>query len=832
MGVGLSFGESSTAGGPTSLAPKFTGLREVGYEAEFEVDGENRKAILAVIKSNGVGVTEETKVRNYDYVPAVTQNKGEPPKPSAGRDFGIKFNSSAKVGIFETLDTAGPFLTNVLSSFGLILEAQGTVDIFYRFNMSPYLGFIPYAGPVLVSFDRLGGLSIFGRFETTLGAKFTMELETQYPQPVGMGTVERGTVLPETQWSLLGQTKSDLQAKLIYRVAAGLEISAFGDHVSGIVLLQLGAPTGASDVDGVFISLNLDGNYPLIKSEEGALSVVIRVSANLGPLSYSKNYQIDIGRFIVDRNSTPSFDLFPMNVTFVQVTPATASRETFFGTGSSLISDFYTAGKFELSSDGEVLVFTGIDSDTGKMTVMASRAGGDDWLAPLKLTSAAGILSLAIAPLPAGGWIAVWSEIDAEAVGDPFPDSTLHYAISNTDGSAWSAPALLGSETGEAFDLKLVTLGSQVLLTYQCSIEGPFRDNSRLCYAVYAPGVWTTPMEFVPSTSLAEYEVTGDLQQMAHLAYSSREGEVRFLSFDTTSGWGGTSLVSTNSDGRIALAWNPTNQVNLLWQNQQDSAELSQWTVGGSSWNHLGVIFTNIACKELELRHLHDGSQDLLLASWIEGSANATIRHAYLDVVGGVLLEPRETVLDSTGTFRGLRIRPEVETSRTSILAVQTTPTNNVVRRFQVGLPTAGDANGNGIPDDMEITMAMVQDQNTNGIPDSVEIADGQLEDRNRNGVPDLFEEAPVGDCNRNGLADSDEIFLGLETDVNRNGILDSCEGISTRTVPILPQKLSEFYRGQRIIIRELRPNEMVLEFEGNTLEKSDTVNGGFRVVE
>jgi choice-of-anchor B domain-containing protein len=47
------------------------------------------------------------------------------------------------------------------------------------------------------------------------------------------------------------------------------------------------------------------------------------------------------------------------------------------------------------------------------------------------------------------------------------------------------------------------------------------------------------------------------------------------------------------------------------------------------------------------------------------------------------------------------------------------------------------DCNGNGIPDDVDISMGISQDCNANNIPDECDIADGTSGDANGNGIPD-----------------------------------------------------------------------------------------------
>jgi hypothetical protein len=99
------------------------------------------------------------------------------------------------------------------------------------------------------------------------------------------------------------------------------------------------------------------------------------------------------------------------------------------------------------------------------------------------------------------------------------------------------------------------------------------------------------------------------------------------------------------------------------------------------------------------------------------------------------------------------------------------------------------DCDGDGIPDDFEITAGLASDCNNNGTPDNCDFASGGAADCNLNGIYDVCEIAGGSpDCNANGVLDSCEpdcdndgvpnaceIASG-STDCNTNGVPDSCE--------------------------------------------------------
>ena len=76
------------------------------------------------------------------------------------------------------------------------------------------------------------------------------------------------------------------------------------------------------------------------------------------------------------------------------------------------------------------------------------------------------------------------------------------------------------------------------------------------------------------------------------------------------------------------------------------------------------------------------------------------------------------------------------------------------------------DCNGNGIPDEEDLSSGTSADCNGNGVPDECELG----ADCNGNGIPDECE--LDADCNANGIPDECE----LDADCNGNGIPDECE--------------------------------------------------------
>jgi len=386
-----------------------------------------------------------------------------------------------KAGLTETFD-ADDLGNSLLSGFGIVLEAQGTLDLGLRINATPVVRFIPWAGPVLLSLDKSGLATIYALFETTMGAKYTFNLETEFPKPAASGaTTTRSDDAPRV--GLLGGLQHNKEVKLILRLAGGLQIEAGGGLFQGSALFQLGAPSGTPDVDGVFFTVNPNptNSPPLITKVEGAFSFILRAAINLWATKIEKQWKWDIARFILDRQSEPYFELTPIDLTYTVLTAGKALQERFAPGGPALIDRFFEAGSFNLDDGAKPwLVYTGVDPASGDMILYAARREGPGWAQPVRLASAASILSVGSAQLDDGSTVIVWSEIAQADRGNPYPASSLKFTSSNGNGTSWIAPETITNRNEAMFQIKLASTGSGAVLTYLSTDEGPMGERQSL----------------------------------------------------------------------------------------------------------------------------------------------------------------------------------------------------------------------------------------------------------------------------------------------------------------------------------------------------------------
>jgi hypothetical protein len=104
----------------------------------------------------------------------------------------------------------------------------------------------------------------------------------------------------------------------------------------------------------------------------------------------------------------------------------------------------------------------------------------------------------------------------------------------------------------------------------------------------------------------------------------------------------------------------------------------------------------------------------------------------------------------------------------------------NVYQAAVMSWPFIIDCNGNGVPDDQDISSGYSQDCNVNGVPDECDIdfcsGDPACADCDGNGVPDGCDDWDLTDCDGNGISDACELFYGTADDCNNNGVVDACD--------------------------------------------------------
>src|SRR6185369_4484516 len=184
--------------------------------------------------------------------------------------------------------------------------------------------------------------------------------------------------------------------------------------------------------------------------------------------------------------------------------------------------NFYRAGKVNVVGGANpLLAFTTIDPSSGQSTVMISTHGRTQWNTPVQVASAGGIISLAVVPNPAGGWIAAWSEFDSADLANPYPSTRLKYSVSTSDGSFWTDPVTIDAQNAALFDLKMVGAGKQVVLTWLSTTEGPKHQTETLFASVLDGTQWSQPAALLDPQNISTTSLAGQTNGAALLAVTT-----------------------------------------------------------------------------------------------------------------------------------------------------------------------------------------------------------------------------------------------------------------------------------------------------------------------
>lgn len=856
IGVELSLGGDTSESGPLATGPRFLGTKLTGISVEFEVVGGDQEAAL------GLGAEGPEKELPLDklkrFVPAMARSlpvalaeDGECPDvlvciipPS--------FKASAKIGASETLDSDW-LGNNVMSAYSFILEGMGMFDNFgVNVKLDPILQKLPYVGPFLAGLEKIGiRIGANAKFKSSLGAKVTYKHVTYVPKPGG--TMTRGE--QGERWDLLGRPSDEpvgggstntIEFNVIVKIAAGLGLvgkigsSADGPKVEGTGWLQLGAPKQSNNPEGMYFQIHPTLGSPLIQKATGAFSFVGEVTASAWVISYSKSWQFDIAKWEKDFTAggapAPGFrtaaagtaafmELTPIYITTTIINPTGAKPHRFVGKGGTIVEDAYRKAAFSVSKGTNPLfAFATVDPTTGLSKLQVSTRSGDQWNAPAIITTAGGIISVAVTEDPAGGWIALWSEIEASDLTNPYAGTKLKYS-SSANGTTWSTPATILTSPATMFGLEATVAGEKVLVSYLSTTEGPLGEKQTLNTIAFDGLDWSAPMALLPPQGIAGTELNGQASGGALLAVTTAANEL--LVFDWSgSAWAGPQKLSTTADGAVTTAFSQADNGAIAWKGPEGDVLFASRAAGSTEWSAPIVPLDELGAGELQLAAAASGNY---LLAWTAGANVNSIFYAISDRQGQIQLMPTEATIGSTGIYQKLQIRP-LSGGRAALVAQYNEGTNSTITEIVVGMPTATDCNGNGVPDADEIASGAVLDCNGNGVPDTCEIVSGLVADKNENGIPDSCEAPITDDCNRNGISDAIELRLGFG-DVNENGVLDDCEsGVRIRSVLLAKDVQKRFYRATTIRVKSRTADAVELEFEGN-LEQSDAVTGPWTLV-
>ena len=859
LGVDLPIGEDSPPSGVLGLISKKTGINITGVEAEFEVAGAENKACVAIVlpveRAEGEKKEEELETKK-----SATPSLAKRASDLLGVNVSFKGPSSDYSVKFAACETFGAdnFGNSRISAYSGVLEAQAKVDAGVAIEITPVIKFVPYGAivdklnkTVKEKFD-LEAIRLDAFFEGTLGGKVTYEVTGEFPSEkrIGMTQVRpRGEETPA--YNFMGMSaaakpakpvdsngvkvKQDLQIKFIVRAAVGLKLSVAGGAISGSGKIQIGAPKGSSDTDGVFLTIDPLMKKHLVTKYEGALSFVLNARLNLYVTSLSKKWQYDFLTFSVERGSVPRFDLTPMNTSTLIISPFTAQPSTFVGQNGTLIDDFYSSGSIDVSNgDTPLTVYTGTDPITGEMTIMASLSNNGAWGLPIEVARSSGVISVAGQQLSDGRFVIAWSEISDTDMMNPYPSTSIKYSISDVSGKQWSPTQEVTSSDEAIFDLRLTGTTDNILLTYLSTPDGPLAANKSLWTSTFFEDQWSSPTMLLDPQSILEYELSGQGDSACLLATTTLEHGIQELHWGQGS-WSEPNLVVRDADFPLDIAYDDNGDLLLFWKGLNGDLNASRRSSLTGMWQHTIGIVTQSNASSLQIQPLSLEGEDVLLLAYNQGTERTDLWVAWTDANGVVISEPRPLTFDQEGSFHELQIRP-IATNMASLVALHSVTDQTTVKEVPIAFPTGDDCDADGLDDFVAIAAGLVTDCNENGIPDSCDILFADSTDFNRNLIPDECELVGSPDCDGNGIVDRDEIALGILEDANNNGIPDQCEDSlpspsNVRIIPVSSMDFERYFRAENLSILANDPSTLIIEFEG-TLEESTSTSGPWTLVE
>ena len=574
----------------------------------------------------------------------------------------------------------------------------------------------------------------------------------------------------------------------------------------------------------------------LITKYEGAISFLLNARLNLYVTSLSKNWQYDFLTFSVERGSVPRFELTPMNTSTVIISPFTVLASTFVGGRNVLIDNFYAAGSINVNSGNNPLtVYTGTDPNTGEMTVLASLSRNGNWSEPVEVGRAAGVVSVAGEQLLDGRYVIAWSEILGTDLMDPYPSTLIKYAISDTEGTEWSAPETIAITNETAFDLRIAGTDDALHLIYLSTPDGPLATNKSLWTSSLVNDQWTTPEMLLEPQAILEYSLSGQGSTACLMASTTIANGIHELVWEQGA-WGEPSLIVQDADFPLDVVFDKAGDLLLFWKSINGDLNVSRRGASSGEWTHTTGIVSGSNASSLELQPLQVDEQDVLLLAYDQGADRTDIWSTWTTPDGTKLIDPRPLTLNEEGSYHDLQIRPIAE-NVASLVALHSVGDRTIVRDIPIAFPTRADCDADGIDDFVAIAAGLANDCNENGVPDTCDLLFGDSTDFNRNLIPDECETVGSPDCDGNGVLDRDEIELGILQDLNTNGIPDNCEeDISdtttiVRAIQISTMETQRYFRADDLSILANDSTILLLEFSGE-LEASSSPDGPWTIIE
>jgi hypothetical protein len=552
-------------------------------------------------------------------------------------------------------------------------DFQGQLDVEAEVNLAPFTGRIPNIGPLLKVLDEADLLQSFLTLEGGVGIRARRVWETLYPPSdndfTGAPQVYRRQVFGGDE----RRTVSSNRVALCFNFAAGLRFSAAGGHLGASARLAIEGSDENCLTPSLVIVPNLSAEWPPIRSVHGEINAHFEAFADLWITRFEKEWTWNLLTFTNSFATDPFLSLRPITISSRRLSPAGAPPAVFQPDATNLVDGLFPVSAFAVASgestlpSGDALagppsakthgmLFSDSDPASGRRVLrFTRRTESSAWSAPVVVASSEGVLAAALAPLPSGGWIAVWSEIDAANLTSLTPPTRIQFSLSS-NGIDWSPPAQVAALTDTAAELQMIATGNQVSVVFRHTADGPQAKRHSLSVIEWDGTRWSNVTSVATGVPLAGYRLVSDAAGGAVIVVVEQDGTgsshawsggtlgprlpcagpVGFPFDLVTAGPGSILLVSTSTEGLALDRLDP-----------------------GTGWTRIGIPVPGASASDLAAAFLPGNTDSPLVIAWVQASTATSIRVASLNQTGTIVESPRVADQMASGAHSRLTLLPD-----------------------------------------------------------------------------------------------------------------------------------------------------------------------------
>lgn len=459
------------------------------------------------------------------------------------------------IGGFDAGDQAYQF--EIDESIGASVQLRASLPVGQFFAAVP-----PPVGPVLLNLDRTQFLSPSLNFHAGLGGAIHQSWATTAPVPLRPGNDH-----VSMQHFLGGNELDSVGFTLGMEAGFGLELVTLGGRgrLSG-ELYVAGETNPLIGFPALQLDINLDGDWPPLKKIHGSIGARVEAELDVWIVNLGKSWEWDLIPVNIELGTDPVFDLRPVSTSTVVRSPSNSEPEAFQANNDLVIDDFYRAGSFDLArpSDGDKagLVYTGIDPDNGRMTLMFSRQSETGFAEPRVITESDGMISSSIVALGGESWMAIWCEIQQDDLLNPYPQSKIKSSITDNGGQTWSTPVTLIETDGVCREIEAAVSDEEVAVAMVHTTAGPTSPVANLMTSIWNGSTWSEPDTIMANEAIRSVRLVR--KGSWALAALKADGTLLGANWTNTTPGPWTTL-ATHLGNALDLILTPDNQLALAW---------------------------------------------------------------------------------------------------------------------------------------------------------------------------------------------------------------------------------------------------------------------------